>query len=242
MGGDGTVHEVINGLAETPGGFDRARLGVIPVGTVNVFARELGIPFRFRRAWEVVCRGFERRIDLPRMRYQTARGSEERWFAQMAGAGLDARAVELIDWELKKKIGQFAYVVSGCKALREPKPLIRVSDGKRKVEGQLVLLGNGRLYGGPVPVFANADLQDGLLDVCVFPKINWLVILRYACAYLSPRLLRRGAEQSFQAPQIQIESLSHTPVELDGEPAGHLPATCTLHRGVLRVVCPAPCP
>lgn len=238
MGGDGTVHEVVNGIATAPGGFKRARLGVLPVGTVNVFARELGIPFRFQEAWEIICRGSERTVDLPRMRYETAHGPEERWFAQMAGCGLDARAVELIDWELKKKIGQFAYVVSGCKALREPKPLIRVSDGTRTVEGQLALFGNGRLYGGPIAVFEKADLQDGLLDVCVFPNINWLVILRYACAYISPRLLRRGAEYCFQAASVRIESPSHTPMELDGEPVGHLPATCTMHPRVLRVVCP----
>ncbi len=238
MGGDGTVHEVINGIASAPGGFTHARLGVLPVGTVNVFARELEIPLGFREAWDIVCRGSERTIDLPRMRYETAHGPEERWFAQMAGCGLDARAVELINWELKKKIGQFAYVVSGLKALREPKPLIRVSDGSRTVQGQLALLGNGRLYGGPIPVFEKADLQDGLVDVCVFPRIHWRAILRYACAYLSPRLLCRGAEYAFQAGSVRIESASRTPVELDGELVGHLPATCTLHPRVLRVVCP----
>lgn len=238
MGGDGTVNEVLNGMADVPDGFSRARFAVLPVGTVNVFARELGIPFRFDRAWEIVCRGHERTIDLPQAEFQTAEGIRRRWFAQMAGCGLDARAVELMDWKMKKRIGQFAYVVSGLKALREPKTQITVSDGTRSANGQLVLLGNGRLYGGPIAVFEHADLQDGLLDVCVFPKVNLFVILRYACAYLSPRLLHRGSEHTFQAASVRIESDIRTPLELDGELVGHIPATCTVLRGVLRVLVP----
>ena len=64
-GGDGTVNEVLNGLGDAPDGFARARLGVLPLGTVNVFARELKIPLRIERAWEVLQRGRETRIDLP---------------------------------------------------------------------------------------------------------------------------------------------------------------------------------
>lgn len=238
MGGDGTVHEVVNGLADAPEGLERTRLAVLPVGTVNVFARELGIPFHFQRAWEIAARGREQQVDLPTMEFQTRAGREQRWFVQMAGCGLDARAVELMSFPLKKRIGQFAYVVSGLRALCETPPRIRVSDGTREHEGQLVLLGNGRLYGGPIPVFERADLRDGLLDVVVFPKVNWFVILRYACAYVSERLLRRGAEHCFQARQVTIESVPSAPVELDGEHVGGAPATCTVRPQALRVVVP----
>jgi YegS/Rv2252/BmrU family lipid kinase len=238
VGGDGTVNEVLNGLGDEPEGFSRVRLGVLPVGTVNVFARELGIPFRFRRAWQIINRGRETTIDLPQIELQTGQGLVRRWFAQMAGCGLDARAVELVDWELKKRIGQFAYVVAGLKALREPGGTIRVSSGTRSLSGQLVLLGNGRLYAGPIPVFHSADLRDGLLDVCVFPKVTWFAILRYACAYLSPKLLYRASEHYFQAPSVTMEGDCRVPVELDGEAVGSLPAKCSLHRATLRVIIP----
>jgi diacylglycerol kinase (ATP) len=238
MGGDGTVNEVLNGIADEPNGFQRARLAVLPVGTVNVFARELGIPIHFQRAWSIIQRGQEMTIDLPEMGFAAPQGPQRRWFAQMAGCGLDARAVELMDWKLKKKIGQLAYVVSGFKALRETPACIHVSHGGRTYTGQLVLLGNGRLYGGPIPVFERADLQDGHVDVCVFPKVNWLVVLRYACAYLSPKLLRRGTEHYFHAESVRIESAVRTPVELDGEHVGHLPASCSVRRRALRVVVP----
>ena len=68
-GGDGTVNEVLNGIGDAPDGFARARLGVLPLGTVNVFARELKIPLRLERAWEVLQRGREMKIDLPRVEF-----------------------------------------------------------------------------------------------------------------------------------------------------------------------------
>jgi diacylglycerol kinase (ATP) len=238
MGGDGTVNEVLNGITDHPDGLLRTRVGVLPVGTVNVFARELGLPLRFGRAWKIVCSGREIKIDIPLITFQTAQGSVTRFFAQMAGCGLDARAVELVSWQLKKRIGQFAYVVAGIRALREPAARIQVLAGQLKSEGELVLIGNGRFYGGPVPIFRKADLRDGLLDVCVFPKVNWLVILRYACAYLSPRLLHQGPEQHLQVPSVRLESAQRIPVQLDGESVGHLPAECTVRRQVLRVLVP----
>src|SRR5580704_6686771 len=68
-GGDGTVNEVLNGMGDAPDGFGRARLGVLPLGTVNVFARELKIPLRLERAWQVLQRGNEIKIDLPRAEF-----------------------------------------------------------------------------------------------------------------------------------------------------------------------------
>ena len=129
-GGDGTVNEVLNGLGDAPDGFARARLGVLPLGTVNVFARELKIPLRIERAWEVLQRGREMRIDLPRVEFSANGIRQQRYFVQLAGAGLDARAIELVDWAHKKKIGPLAYVIAGLKALRERKPKITVRAGR----------------------------------------------------------------------------------------------------------------
>ena len=121
-GGDGTVNEVLNGLGDAPDGFARARLGVLPLGTVNVFARELEIPLRIERAWEILQRGRETRIDLPRVEFSANGVRQKRYFVQLAGAGLDARAIELVDWSHKKKAGPLAYVIAGLKALRERQP------------------------------------------------------------------------------------------------------------------------
>ena len=130
-GGDGTVNEVLNGIGDAPDGFARARLGVLPLGTVNVFARELKIPLRLERAWEILRRGREMKIDLPRAEFSANGKTERRYFVQLAGAGLDARAIELVDWQHKKKVGPLAYVVAGLKALREKKPQITVRRARR---------------------------------------------------------------------------------------------------------------
>ena len=237
-GGDGTVNEVLNGLGDAPEGFGRARLGVLPLGTVNVFARELGIPFRASRAWDCIRRNKETQIDLPWVQYRADGKQQARYFAQLAGAGLDASAVELVEWNLKKRVGPLAYVIAGLQALRKPPAVITANAGERKASGGLVLIGNGRLYGGPFRVFPRADLRDGVLDVCIFPKVNWFTLAR-----CGPQLLLRGtlpasSVQVFQAARIELTGQTRTPVEVDGEFLGELPATFSLAPSKLRVVVP----
>jgi diacylglycerol kinase (ATP) len=235
-GGDGTVNETLNGLGDAPEGFARARLGVLPLGTVNVFARELKIPLRLERAWEALQRGRETRIDLPSVEF-SAKGSRQRqYFAQLAGAGLDARAIELVDWDHKKKIGPLAYVIAGLKALREPKSEIIVRVDGREVAGEQVLIGNGRFYGGPFAVFPAADLRDGLLDVCVFPRIHWLTLLRSVPGLLVRRRLPESMVQRIRAATFELMGEPAAAFELDGEWVGRLPVTFSVAREKLRVV------
>ncbi|MCX6895904.1 MAG: diacylglycerol kinase family protein, partial [Verrucomicrobia bacterium] len=120
-GGDGTVNEVVNGIGDARA-FDRVRLGVLPLGTVNVFARELKIPADPARAWKLILRGRYTRIDLGWAEFSKDAKPQRQYFMQLDGAGLDARAIELVDWRQKKKIGPLAYIVAGLKALREPQP------------------------------------------------------------------------------------------------------------------------
>src|SRR6185436_8409821 len=93
-GGDGTLNEMLNGIADADG-FARARLGVLPLGTVNVFAKELKLPQDFAGAWAAIQQGREMLIDAPWAHYVLEGRSQRRYFAQLAGAGLDSRAVEL---------------------------------------------------------------------------------------------------------------------------------------------------
>jgi diacylglycerol kinase (ATP) len=236
-GGDGTVNEVLNGIGDAPQGFERSRLGVLPFGTVNVFAREIGVPMRLDRALRLLTEHREITIDLPSMKFQGEMAGE-RFFIQMAGAGLDARAVELADWNLKKRIGQFAYVVSGLKALCEPRRSFQITIESHCLTAQLVLVGNGRFYGGRIPLFSKANPQDGLLDVCVFRKINWFVLSRYVLGFLHPKLLSRGSESYIQTRGFTLASESRTPVELDGEYAGCIPAECCVQPKALRILTP----
>jgi diacylglycerol kinase (ATP) len=235
-GGDGTVNEVLNGIGDEPDGFERVRLAVLPLGTVNVFARELALPRRLEAAWAVIQHGVETRIDLPSV---TANSNQQRYyFAQLAGAGLDARAIELVKWQVKKAIGPLAYVLAGLHAVMSAPTKITAIGGGHSLTGELVLIGNGRLYGGQFTLFPQADLRDGLLEVCVLPLVNWLTLARCGPGLLFHGRLPASATKLFKADSLTLTSPSATPLEIDGELIGHLPATFSVQRSRLRVVVP----
>jgi diacylglycerol kinase (ATP) len=237
-GGDGTLNEVLNGLGDAPDGFARARLGLLPLGTVNVFAREIGLPLRIERAWATLQRGRETRLDLPCVEFSANGVRRRQYFIQLAGAGLDARAIELVTRPLKRKLGPLAYVVAGLKALHGRLPKITVRVGGQSATGELILIGNGRFYGGPLDIFPGADLRDGLLDICVLPRADWLTLLRCAPGLLARRKLPANAVQRFRAPTFELTGDASASFELDGEWAGHLPATFSIAREQLRVIIP----
>jgi YegS/Rv2252/BmrU family lipid kinase len=237
-GGDGTVNEVLNGLGDVPSGWERAALGVLPLGTVNVFARELQIPAKLPGAWAAIVAGRQTEIDLPLVEYNGNRAVQRRYFAQLAGAGLDARAIELVQWSLKKRIGALAYVLAGLHALHCTPCKIRATSRDSSLDGELVLIGNGRLYGGQFNIFPRADLRDGVLDVCVFPRVNWFTLARCGPALLLRGELPASVTKRFQSESLQLTSASPAPLEVDGELIGHVPATFSLQRSKLRVVVP----
>jgi YegS/Rv2252/BmrU family lipid kinase len=237
-GGDGTLNEVLNGLGDAPEGFARARLGVIPLGTMNVFARELGIPLRARAAWQVVQQGGERRVDLPWMELEVGGSGTRCYFAQMAGAGLDARAIELVDWGWKKKVGPLAYVMAGLRAMREGSPRVVVEGGGERLEGELVLIGNGRLYGGSFVLFPEASVQDGQLEVCVFPRITWGALLSAMPRLMMGGQVPAGVVRRMRAATLRLTSEERRPAEVDGELAGVLPASVGLLPATLRALAP----
>ena len=237
-GGDGTLNEVLNGLGDVPDGFKLARIGVLPLGTVNVFARELGIPTKPEAAWTVLRRGNERLIDLPHVESGEGDNRKRTCFAQLAGAGLDARAIEMVDWSLKKTFGPLAYIAAGFKALGEEQASILVSDGTRSVSGELVLVGNGRLYGGDFHMFPNASLGDGKLDVCVFPKADWLTLLKCGFPLVLTGKLPESSVVRMSAASFTLVGRATARFEVDGELGGALPARFGVQPSALRVVCP----
>ena len=222
-GGDGTAHEVVNGIADVPGGFAAARLGLLPLGTVNVFARELGLPADLTGAIQVLAAGRETTIDLGRVQFE--------------GAGMDSRAIALVSWKLKKKIGRLAYLVAGLAAAREAQPVITV-ERERQLSGELVLLGNGRYYAGSFAFFPGADLRDGLLDACVFPKAGWRSAARVAAGLLTGRVHRWSPAVRLRSSRFRLASASRVLLQLDGENTGELPATIRVLPKALRVIVP----
>jgi diacylglycerol kinase (ATP) len=236
-GGDGTVSEVVDGIARVPGALDHVRLGVIPLGTINVFARELRLPRSPAAAWPVIPQGRETRVDLPRVTLTLDGQPRVRHFIQLAGAGLDSRAIAGLNWAWKKRVGPLAYVTAGLKAMTGPQPVVTATAGGTRASGGLVLLGNGRRYGGEAGMFPNASLQDGLLDARVFQRVTALTLVRFAWASLAGRPVG-GPGVSLRGERMELTCPEPLPVEVDGDNVGFAPAVFTVQREALRVLVP----
>ncbi|MCX6895685.1 MAG: hypothetical protein NTZ16_09360, partial [Verrucomicrobia bacterium] len=186
----------------------------------------------------LILRGRYTPIDLGWAEFSKAGRPERHHFMQLAGAGLDARAIELVDGRQKKKIGPLAYVVAGLKALREPQPRITVAADGKTLAGELVLIGNGRFYGGRLEIFQDADLRDGLLDVVVFPRVGMMAALGHALHAAVFRRLPQAGVLRLRAAEFTVAAAPGAGFELDGEFAGRLPARFGVEKERLRVIVP----
>lgn len=241
-GGDGTVNEVVNGILDAPAGTPAPRLGILPVGTVNVFARELRLPTRLEQAWNVILQNSEVAVDIPEARFNGPSGSMVRRWIQLAGAGLDSRAVERVAWPLKQRLGALAYAWAGVQALQTPMPRLTVETDRGQASGETVLLGNGRYFGGHWPALPHARLDDRRIDVAVIDRASWPRLLRAGWHLLWNRFDRCPGVTHLQAESIRIRASAPLDFQLDGELAGPLPAEFVITGAQLRVAAPAPVP
>jgi diacylglycerol kinase (ATP) len=226
-GGDGTVNEVVNGLAGTS-----ATLGLLPIGTMNVFATELGLPTHdLELCWDIIQADTTRAVDLPK--------ANQKFFVQLAGVGLDAQVVKETSNQLKRSFGPVSYLISAVQiAARKPPRLFIQSEDATIDEGSFVLVGNGRLYGGPFPFFKHAVIDDGLLDVIVFKRLGYLEIIKYLQDVIFSSDIRVPEIEYFQTRRLRVESEEAVPVELDGELVGNCPVEFSLSERSLRVLAP----
>jgi len=226
-GGDGTINEVVNGLAGT-----KATLGLLPIGTMNVFANELGLPVHdLELCWKVIRNDSTRTVDLPK--------ANQKFFVQLAGVGLDAQVVKETSLQLKRNFGPLSYLISAAQiAARQPPRLFIQSEDAPIQEGSFVLVGNGRFYGGPFPFFKHAVIDDGLLDVIVFKSLGYLEIIKYLQDVVFSSEIRVPEIEYFQTRRLRVESQQSVPVELDGEVVGNCPVEFNLHERALRVLVP----
>jgi len=227
-GGDGTINEVVNGIA----GSDAA-LGLLPMGTMNVFATELGLPsYDLNRCWEIIKAEHTRLIDLP-----SANGKH---FVQLAGVGLDAQVVKETSLAFKRNFGPLSYLFSAAQiAGRQPPRLLIESENAVTDEGSFILIGNGRRYGGPFPFFKHALIDDGLLDVLVFKRLGYLEIVKYLQNVIFTSDITLPEVEYFQTRRLRVSSEEEVPVEIDGELVGICPVEFELSEQRLKVLAPA---
>ena len=230
-GGDGTINEAIQGLVGT-----NARLGILPRGTANVLARELGLPMNVDDAISIAAQGKSRRIHFGVAIDESTNTS--RHFVLMAGIGLDASVVHRVQPSLKKRIGKGAFWVSGLSHLAtwNPRPFTLEIDGEN-YSATFAAIGKAARYGGDLMVTPRARLDEPMFEICLietFSRFEYLHLLSYAMREGMPRD-RKGVRFIKTA---KVRAVGDAPVQLDGEIYGHLPMRFEISPHSLEVIVP----
>jgi len=240
-GGDGTINEVAHGLSG-----EKALLGVLPFGTINVFAREMGIPLDFEKAWQVIEKGIVRPVDLVEVHCsQTPQAFpgellKKYIFVQMAGVGMDAEIIRSVSASQKKKWGPLIYVFQFFKTASKYHPDISVKvDESPLFSCSSALIGNGRFYAGPFSIFKDALPDDGHLDLRLFFKSGLGPVLHYVFSMARGCLEQNQGIKCLTGKHIDITSLKSVPVEIDGEWVGFTPVSFHLIPHALQVIVPS---
>ena len=211
-GGDGTINEVVNGMAGS-----RVPLALLPAGTGIVLAKELGLPWDIWRAAEYIPAGEVRRIALGR--------AGERYFICMAGVGVDANIVYRLSVKTKLSLGMLAYWIESFRQLLEYEfPLFSVRVEGQSFQAALLIVSRTKNYGGPVQLTRRADLFSDEFEVCLFQRRNRFLYLLYFLA-LQAGLLERFRDVRFlRTRRVEAQpGEQRIQVQVDGELAGALP-------------------
>jgi YegS/Rv2252/BmrU family lipid kinase len=227
-GGDGTINEVVNGLAGTG-----VTLGLLPLGTANVLALETGVPLDPEAACRLILSGRPARIHLGM--------AGTRRFLLMAGAGFDAEVVYGTAESWKRKMGKAAYVLAGFWTLiSRPGPRIAVTPaGGAPLAATGVIIGKARLYGGRFSVTPGARLDEPLLQACVFLGRGRVRRTRAALGVVCGTHAATRDVVIFKTERLHVESDERVHVHADGDLVGTLPMEFAVAPETLNVILPA---
>lgn len=230
-GGDGTINEALQGLVGS-----KIRLAILPRGTANVLARELGMPVDNREVATLIARGSTRSVHLG-CATDDATGSK-RYFVLMAGIGLDASVVQRVRPELKRRFGKAAFWISGLSHLADwqPTPFNIEVEGKTYA-ATFVTIGKAAGYGGDLAVTPRAKLDRPEFEICIIEsqsRLRYLHLLSYA--------LRSGIPPHKKGVHFLQATRAHAtgdaPVQVDGEVIGKLPMTFTIVPETIDIIVP----
>ena len=240
-GGDGTVCEVVNGLVGT-----RTAMGVLPTGTGNVWAKELGLPVftltnpnRLLVTAHLLKEAKTRAIDVGR--------ANDRYFLLFAGLGLDAQVAHDMEPRERatKQLGLLPYLVASVLVAFEFYGVRTtvVVDGKViKGRSLFILISNAQLYGGVLRITPEARLDDGLLDVVIFSGVGPQYTFRHLFSILGGRHLQDPSVKFLRGRRVLVDCAGPWPVQIDGDPIGTTPMTFQVIPRALRVLVPATAP
>jgi diacylglycerol kinase (ATP) len=227
-GGDGSLRDAARGLMGS-----NTALAPVPAGTVNVFAREIGLPLGVRTAIDAHLTGRTTRIDLGLAGDQP--------FLLMASAGWDAAVVREVSLGLKRRMGDLAYILKAASAM----PRLRTTPARWRIDGDvcegplaLVVISNTRLYGGRLRLAPLALADDGLLDVVALCPRGALDTLRLSARVLMRRAAHDRRAFAARAATVEVETPG-LPVQLDGDFVGETPMSFSVQPAALAVSIPA---
>lgn len=217
-GGDGTLNEVLNGVADP----SQIPIALLPVGTANILAHELGLPDEPEEVARILDRGIIRKLDMGL--------AGERRFLLLVSAGFDAMVAERIQRGRRGPLGYHGYLLPILQVLARHRPpeLSIAIDGQGTLKGALVVVSNVKNYGGIFTVADRARCDSGHLDVCVFPRGTMPALLRYAFAALRGKVSALPDVTYLTAKRIRIESAEAIAVEVDGDYFGTTPVVIDL--------------
>jgi YegS/Rv2252/BmrU family lipid kinase len=228
-GGDGTVNEVASQVPRPP-----FPVAVLPAGTANVLARELGLPLNVTRALDIALRRVTRRIDLGVLQSQGARR-----FLFVAGIGFDAYVVSQVRPRLKSRFGMAAYAVAILECLRRYSfPEFRIQAEGREFLATSCLACNAKRYGGGLLFCPEADMEDGLLDLLVLEKQSRLELARFLFLAWCGLALERSGIHRVRSGSVRVEGPDTVGIQVDGELAGALPLEIGLDPSAFPLIIP----
>jgi diacylglycerol kinase (ATP) len=229
-GGDGTVNEVVNGAPDPP-----FPVAILPAGTADVLAREIGIPLDPVQALKVALGGSIRRVDSCLLQ-----GAAARRFLLMAGAGIDAFVVARTSAVLKDRVGIIAFYQSTLRSLATYSfPEFTLVADDLQIRASTCVVANSRGYGGGLVLAPTADMTDGFLDVVAIQSRSRLDLALFALTALLGRPRRFPWVRYARARSVKIDGPPQVMVQADGELVGTLPAVIGLFERSFPLVVPA---
>ncbi|MFC0558976.1 diacylglycerol kinase [Halalkalibacter alkalisediminis] len=214
-GGDGTIFEVVNGLAPLK---ERPSLGLIPAGTTNDFARALHIPRDIEKACDVLCGDHFEPIDIGR--------AGEKYFINIAAGGTLTELTYEVPSKLKTAVGQLAYYIKGLEKLPQVAPRkVKIEYDGKLFEGEIMLflVSNTNSVGGFEKLAPDASLQDGMFDFIVVKKLSFPEFLHLCTLALRGEHIHHSKVMYVHANRIKVEVEGDMQLNLDGEHGGQLP-------------------
>jgi diacylglycerol kinase (ATP) len=238
-GGDGTLNEIVNGLAAHQNGH-RVPLALLPGGTANILAKELDLPWDIPKAAEKLVHGTVKEIALG-LATPIEQPERKRYFISVAGAGPDGMIVYSIDLGLKSRVGILAYWWEGLReAFRYKFPHFRVVSGNHKIDASLVIVGRTQNYGGPFKITTEADLFEEHFEILTLATRSGLRYLSYLPSLWLGKLRGTEGVEFFKSDSVVCEPLDSNPIyaQIDGEPLARLPVEFRIIPRALKLLVP----